>query len=216
MITLEPLISSLEQAKLTFDAGILAGGKSLRMGGQDKALITLDDNVMVSSAVRLLKPLAVNRQVLINSNKDPENYKFLSQRICHDAYPGFRGPLAGLHALLSNSDSDILFVVPCDTPFINEPLINALGQRAVEQQLSGSSLRPIALQCENFKHPLHCCLPRACLDSIAHHIEHGKHKLIRWFEENEADWISVPDTSTLVNVNTPEELQRAKLKLSNS
>lgn len=216
MKTLKPLITALNELKLSFDAGILAGGRSSRMGGEDKALIPLDSEVLISSAIRLLQPLAVGEQVLINCNKEQDRYQALSKRLCEDAYPEYPGPLAGLHSLLAASNSDILFVVPCDTPFINVQLIEALGQRAVQQRLSGESLRPVALQCETFRHPLHCCLPRSCFESITQHIEQGKHKLIRWFENNDADWISTSDSGALININTPEELQLAKLKLLNS
>ena len=186
------------------------------MKGRDKGLITLDDEALVASAIGLLKPLAVNQQVLINCNRELEKYQALSQRICQDSYPDYPGPLAGLHALLTASKSDILFVVPCDTPFINAQLIATLGQRAIHQRLKGEPLRPIALQCDEFKHPLHCCLPRASLPSITQHVEQGRHKLIRWFEENDADWIIAPDSNVLININTPEELRLAKLKLSNN
>lgn len=215
-MTLRPLIAALDAVNLSYDAGILAGGRSSRMGGDDKALMTLDNETLISSAVRLLQPLAANHQVLINCNRSEKTYQRLSKRICQDAYPEYPGPLAGLHALLSASDSDILFVVPCDTPFINEQLIDALGQRAVLQRLNDEPIRPIALQCDHFKHPLHCCLPKACLSSITEHIERGKHKLIRWFEENDADWVAAPDSNTLININTPKELALAKLRLSNS
>lgn len=213
---LDSLITDLKLAGLSHDAGVLAGGRSSRMGGQDKGLMFLDKSALVSSAIRLLQPLAKDQQVLLNCNRDQEKYLALSSRICEDSYPEYPGPLAGLHALLKASNCDILFVTPCDTPFVNAELINLLGQRALAQHQKGQPLRPVALQCENFKHPLHCCLPKSSLCSISKHIEQGKHKLVRWFVENDAEWVDAPDPRSLVNINTPEELQLAENRLLNT
>ena len=213
MTELSELITELNDSGLTLDAGILAGGRSSRMGGKDKGLIALDKGILISSSLDLLRPLAKDHEVMINCNREFARYSRYSSRICADTYPEYPGPLAGLHALLEASDADLVFIMPCDTPFVNNELVVQLARRALDLVKQGLTLRPIALQCDEYKHPLHCCLPKDCLGPIVSSIKNGQHKLVRWFEENHADWVTVSNSSALTNINTPEELSEAQNSL---
>lgn len=208
-MNLNGLSTAFKHFGISHDAGVLAGGRALRMGGKDKGLIELHDSALISASIGLLRPLAKDHKVLINCNREHENYLKLSSRICSDRYPEFPGPLAGLHAILDESDADLVFIMPCDTPFVTEELIKVLGLRALELLRAGRTLKPIGIKCEQFKHPLHCCLPKTSLPSISDAIQQGKHKLIRWFDDNEAEWVTVDDSLSLTNINTPLELERA-------
>ena len=213
---LETLSADLRDLGISHDAGVLAGGRALRMGGKDKGLLGLNNAAMISSSLSVLAPLAKDHQVLINCNREHANYRKLSSRLCSDHYPEFQGPLAGLHSILDASGADLVFVMPCDTPFVNEELINLLGQRAIKLVREGKTLTPIGLQCDRFKHPLHCCIPKTCIPAMSQAIQQGEHKLVRWFEDNAAEWVSVSDPSPLTNINTPHDLERAQRHLLNT
>ena len=216
MPQLSELITELKNTGLTLDAGILAGGRSTRMGGKDKGLITLDNGILISSSLSLLRPLAKDSEVMINCNREFDRYRVYSSRIFPDSHPEYPGPLAGLHALLEASKADLVFIMPCDTPFVDENLLVLLVHRALEMVKQDERLRPIAFQCNQYKHPLHCCLPQASLDSIAQSLQQGQHKLVRWFEDNQAVWVTVSNDSALTNINTPQELSEAEQKLLNT
>lgn len=216
MPQLTELIAELTNSGFTLDAGILAGGRSTRMGGKDKGLITLDKGILISSSLNILRPLARASEVMINCNREFDRYRVYSSRICSDSYPEYPGPLAGLHALLETSKADLVFIMPCDTPFVDEDLLVLLVGRALQMIKQGEKLRPIAFQCDQYKHPLHCCLPQASLDSIAQSLQQGQHKLVRWFEDNEAVWVNVSNERALTNINTPEELSEAEQTLLNT
>lgn len=216
MPQLSKLIAELNNSGFSLDAGILAGGRSTRMGGKDKGLITLDKGILISSSLNILRPLAKDSEVMINCNREFDRYRVFSSRLCSDSYPEYPGPLAGFHALLKMSKADLVFIMPCDTPFVDEDLLLLLVDRALQMTKQDERLRPIALQCDQYKHPLHCCLPKASLDSIALSLQQGQHKLVRWFEDNDAVWVNVSNDQTLTNINTPEELSEAEQKLLNT
>ena len=99
---------------------ILAGGKSSRMGGVDKAFLTVDGLPVVERTIRLFQGCFAQTIVVTNS---PEKYrKFGDAELTGDLFPNL-GPLAGIHAGLSLARFPYAFVAACDMPFLQRESI---------------------------------------------------------------------------------------------
>lgn len=103
---------------------ILAGGLGRRMGGVDKGLQQLDGRPLVQWVLTRLAP-QVDR-VLINANRNLARYAEFGCPVLPDRFPDFAGPLAGLHAALSEAGSALVATVPCDSPFLPTDLVPRL------------------------------------------------------------------------------------------
>lgn len=97
---------------------ILSGGKSSRMG-VNKSLLKIGDTTIIERITKLMKSLFAN--VILISNT-PDEYKFLNIPIYEDVYKD-KGPLAGIHSGLINSETEKNFVIACDIPLLNEDAI---------------------------------------------------------------------------------------------
>jgi len=100
---------------------ILAGGKSSRMG-TNKALLKINGRTLIEQIAEFLKSLFPKVIVITNS---PEEYMFIKIPIFQDVYKQ-RGPMGGIHSALVNSETENIFVVPCDAPFINKEIIEKI------------------------------------------------------------------------------------------
>ncbi len=105
---------------------ILAGGRSSRMGGNDKGLTLLHDKPLFQYVIDRLKP-QVN-DLLINANRNQELYQASGVPVVSDIITGFVGPLAGMHAGLSHSSTEWVVFAPCDVPALPSNLVSQLWQ----------------------------------------------------------------------------------------
>ncbi len=100
---------------------ILAGGRSSRLGGEDKTLRPLSGRPLIEHVIARLRP-QVDRLAL-NSNADPDLFKHYDLPVIPDRLTGFRGPLAGIHAGLSGYPDAAVVTVAVDLPFLPRDLV---------------------------------------------------------------------------------------------
>lgn len=109
----------------TDTAIILAGGRSLRMGF-DKQLLQLNDEYLLARNLDLL--LDIFSQVIVVTN-DPDSLSEIPRineaGITSDRFTQ-AGPLAGIHAGLSEAASDYCFIVACDMPVLDPAYIRQM------------------------------------------------------------------------------------------
>ncbi len=103
---------------------ILAGGKSLRFKGKQKALLKIDGVRLIDIISNSLKTLSSN--LILITNK-PSLYSFFPGRIYKDIVPS-RGPISGLYTALHFSLTDYIFLIGCDMPFVNIELIRFMNR----------------------------------------------------------------------------------------
>lgn len=95
------------------NAMILAGGRSSRMGGANKALIPLGGQVLLERVIKRLQP-QVDR---IAISGDSQILSDLDYQIVEDRVTKFSGPLAGLYSALIDpylNTAEYLLLAPCD------------------------------------------------------------------------------------------------------
>lgn len=103
---------------------ILAGGRSTRMGGRDKALVRLRGETLLTHLVRRLRPQV--DALALNSNAGPQAFQEFGLPVLADAIGGFQGPLAGIHAGLQRYPDDLLLTVAVDLPLLPDDLATRL------------------------------------------------------------------------------------------
>ena len=105
---------------------ILTGGKSSRMGYENKSFLKIKDKSFIEILIESLKEKS--DEIIINANRDISNYEDFGYKVVSDKFDGYRGPLAGLHSaidLYKNSKEDLWFaLVPTDAPIINTGIID--------------------------------------------------------------------------------------------
>ena len=103
---------------------VLAGGQSTRMG-RDKALLRLGGQTLLERALALAHRIAPRVAVLGSREK----YAGAGERIIEDEFPGC-GPLAGIHAALGASETDLNLILSVDMPFVPLKFVTYLLERA--------------------------------------------------------------------------------------
>jgi len=185
---------------------VQAGGKSTRMGGAPKALMELGGRRIVERVVAAITPVVDNVLVVTNT---PELYRFLGLPMVGDVFPD-HGSLGGIYSGLSAADGDVAFTVACDMPFLSAEVARLVTGRAGEADVV---IPRVGDQLET----LHAEYGKACLPAIERRLRAGRFKIVGFFDEvrvleiEEAAVRRLADPAIVfMNVNTPEELARAR------
>jgi molybdopterin-guanine dinucleotide biosynthesis protein A len=185
---------------------VQAGGKSTRMGGRAKALLDLGGRRIIERVVDVLA--AVTSEVIVVTNT-PEHYRFLGLPMVPDALPD-HGSLGGIYSGLEAAVGDAAFTVACDMPFLHREVARLVVDRADE----GDVVIPrVGDQWET----MHASYKKACLPHIADRLRAGRFKIVDFFARVRVVEISEAEVArhrqpdlVFMNVNTPEELARAR------
>jgi len=196
---------------------ILAGGKSTRMGVEDKALMPLGGKPMIAHVIARLAP-QVERMV-ISANGDLARFAPFGLPIVTDVFEGFVGPLAGLHAGMRWSeenlpDAKFIVSVACDTPFFPLDLVVRLAEGC------GRDENTVALAAStNGTHPIFGLWPVKLADPLERILKNGKAGKMLDFADRFMRFnvpfedVELPDGETVdpfFNVNTPEHAAEAE------
>ncbi len=103
---------------------ILAGGQGKRVGFRQKALLSYQGQPLLTYVLQNLEPL--KRPIWLNINGDSLAYQAYDLPQFFDEYPGFLGPLSGMHAAWNHVDTEWIACVPCDNPSLPKDLIERL------------------------------------------------------------------------------------------
>ena len=187
---------------------ILAGGASVRLG-EDKALVEVAGRPLVERVVEVLRPLA-DELVLVTPS--PERLAWLGRPAVGDVSPGI-GPLGGLHAGLNVIQSPYGLVVGCDMPFLNRDLLAYMISQTGDAEV-------VMPRVGRFYEPLHAIYARSALPILEQRILDGQRRIrqacaglrTRYILEHEIAAYD-PDHLSFFNVNTPEDLARARAVL---
>lgn len=205
--------------EVTTSGIILAGGRSRRMG-VDKAFIRLEGKTLIEIVIHALR--SVCDEILIVAD-DQERFVALDAILLRDTQQN-TGPLAGLHAGLTNMQSELGIVVAVDMPFLNAALLRAMlavaeGWDAVVPAPSSDEHKRVdtRMRAKDLNiHPLHAVYRRTCLPAITDAIESGERRLNAFFADINVRYLSRsemhavdPEMRSLININTPQELEQA-------
>jgi len=188
---------------------ILAGGQSRRMGGADKAFLTVDGRPVVERTLALLGQCFP--QVVVVSNQ-PDKYVRFGVQVVRDEFPG-KGPLAGIHAAMRHIHLPYAFVVACDMPFLRIEPIRFLVERAHGQEA-------IIASWDGDIEPLHALYASRLQERIGVALQRGTTAIRDFLREVDAEYVPEPVMRGVLgaeesfrNINTPEEAARFAVQL---
>ena len=185
---------------------VQAGGKSTRMGGTPKALCELGGRRLIERVVDVVREVADDVLVVTNT---PDLYRFLDLPMVPDVFVE-GGSLGGIYSGLVAASGDVAFTVACDMPFLRAEVARLVLARAGEADVviprAGDQLQT-----------LHAAYGKACLPHMEARLRAGRLKIVGFFDDvrvlevSEAEVARHADPAIVfMNVNTPEELERAR------
>jgi len=186
---------------------VLAGGKSSRFGS-NKAFAEIDGTALIQRVADLFAGLFSH--TLLSTNT-PELYRHLGLPMVADRYPG-DGPLAGIHAAMSDTRHQWLLVVACDMPLLRKSFLQCMMKKAV-----ASSVDAIVPRVNGRAEPLCALYHRRTLSVAGEMLENKERRMheflsritVRFLDDDElGDWGRVP--GLFHNVNRPEDLALAR------
>jgi molybdopterin-guanine dinucleotide biosynthesis protein A len=189
---------------LNVSAIVLAGGRNSRMGGTDKAFLTVGGRTVFERSLETLA--GCFSQIVVVSN-DPQKYNCFDVEVVEDEFPR-QGPLAGIHAGLGCVRHPYAFVVACDMPFLQPEPIRFLLNRLVSQDA-------IIPEWDGDIEPLHAIYATHLRPIIGEALERGTRAIRDLLPGLQVDF--VPEATmrrvrgaeeSFRNVNTPEEAAR--------
>jgi molybdenum cofactor guanylyltransferase len=193
------------------EAFILVGGQSSRMGS-DKSKLVLGRRTTVEHIQAALRNVAPSIRVV--GARDQGKLSGLDNiRDTHERW----GALGGIHAALNACQAEWAVIVACDLPLISADLIALLWQLA--SGIEGENFDAIVpIQPDERPQPL-CGFYRreSCSAAAGQLIAEGEHKPRTLLRQVRTRWVTFKELSDLpgadnffLNVNTPEDYQRAK------
>ncbi len=188
------------------NAIILAGGKSERMK-KNKAMVILDGKPIISHVCEILRDTFDDLLIVTNN---PCDYAFLGIRMVTDLIKE-KGSLGGLYTGLFYATSPHALVVACDMPFLKKEVLEYIIKQVrpcwdvVVPRISG-----------RFE-PLHAVYSRGCLKYIYQNIMANELKITGFYDRvrvKAVDEVELsiidPEMESCVNINTPEDLIKAR------
>lgn len=187
-------------------AAVVAGGAGRRMG-LDKRAMLVDGIPLLARAVAAAWRVA--DEVLVATTRTrPLPIELPRVRIVYDRVEG-GGPLAGIEAALTEASHGLVLIVAGDMPWIQEPLLGLLVDRARAE----AAAEVVAIQSARGMEPLLAVYRRSVLPVVSGLIDGGEHRvgrlleLLRAVAIRDAEWRRLdPDARSLVNLNRPSEV----------
>ncbi len=198
-------------------AGILAGGKSSRMG-ENKAFLKWEGQTLVEHLARMLAAEPAIDFLLV-SVADAEEYQDMRRcwqertqlNLVEDVQKGY-GPLEGLYQLLSHGKSEWLFVTATDMPGICPRFL----QQMLDQPREG--VQAVIPRSKGRIHPLCGLYHKSALSAVEGLLCKKEHRVRKLLEELFVRYVDLEmlgiEDSVLENVNTPREYEEAVKKMS--
>jgi len=195
--------------KLRVTGVILAGGMSTRLG-RDKAVEPLAGQPLIGRVLSMLSDVTDTSVVVVNDEARGAELPLPEDvAVAVDAYPD-SGSLGGIFTGLQAASADWALVVACDMPFLNPTLL----ARMLELRADHDVIAPVL---DGRPEPTHALYSKACLPHMEERLQHGKLKItgfyedvgVRYITEDEVNLLD-PDRLSFFNVNTQDDLDRAK------
>jgi molybdenum cofactor guanylyltransferase len=189
---------------------IIAGGKSTRMGGKEKAFLPLGETTLLDRVHSRIS-FQVD-DVVINANGDPHRFDHYGLRVIADQYDDLQTPLAGLHAVIRHGRSqgfDAVLTVPSDSPFLPLDLVERLEEAG---RGTGAAVAASMARVHYLTGLWSTALAPVVDDCIRREGMVRVQDFVRKVDTAEVEWDVFPHDPFL-NVNTPEDLSFAELHL---
>ncbi len=179
---------------------ILAGGQGRRMGSVDKGLQHLRGKPLIEWVIERFAPQLA--ELMINANRNIEQYIGYGYRVISDDIKDFAGPLAGFHAGLMAAKYPYVATVPCDSPFLPTTLVSRLLD-----QLQVHNAQIAVAKTGNQAHPVFSLCKQELASHLGRFLESGGRKIDLWYSTLKIVEVNFDDeVAAFDNINTLQEL----------
>jgi len=179
---------------------VLAGGQGRRMGSVDKGLVELNGRPLAAHVIERFSPQV--GPLLVNANQHRERYAAFGYPVVADAFPGFAGPLAGLHAGMAAAATPLIATSPCDSPFLPNDLVARLASAFDAQPIDIAVARTFEQP-----HPVFSLVRCAVFPHLEAFLHGGGSKIDAWYASLRIAEVSFDDEADAFrNINTAAEL----------
>ena len=181
---------------------ILAGGRSRRMQGRDKALLAVQGETLLAHVILRLRPQV--DALALNTSAAPAAFAAYGLPVIPDLLPGFLGPLAGIHAGLAHYPDDHLVTIAVDLPFLPSDLVTRLR--------AGLDTMSCAYASDGERHALALLWRPGMAASVEDYLQRGGRSLRDYLATHgqPVQFDRPQDRGLFCNINTPEDLARAE------
>ena len=182
-------------------AVVLTGGESRRMG-RDKAMTKIAGKPMVAHIIETIDPLFSDILISVREFRTDVS---LPQIIDSSSA---RGPMIGIKSALEAMQTDWLFVIACDMPFVSTELIQALV-------LKRENHHAVLTHVDDRAQPLFGFYAKSCLPLMKTSVAEGQRSMMRLLDqldvyllpEAEVERID-PQLNSLMSLDTVEEVKK--------
>lgn len=194
---------------------ILAGGRSQRMGGANKALLPLAGRPMIAHVIERLQ--GQTAALIINTSNPEAGFEPFGLPLAPDVHGDYAGPLAGVltgmrWAREHSPAARWIATAACDTPFLPGNYVAAL------QEAAGGAGAAIAIAGSGGRsHHVLGLWAVTLAGDLAAQLAGGTRKVQLWVERHPHISVDFPMTATgdpFFNVNTPDDFALAARRLS--
>ena len=186
---------------------ILAGGKNSRLPGKKKAFHRIGKTMILETIQNIFSQLFEEVIIVVN---DPQAFAGWDMTVVTDIIPA-RCALAGLHAGLFYASYPFSYVTACDTPFMSPKVIEYLIQQA------GPGIDVVIPRTNEGWEALSAVYSKNCIPAIEKTLARNIFMIKKFYKKNKVREVPVkklkmldPEMRFVFNVNTPEDLEKAK------
>lgn len=195
---------------MEISAGILAGGKSTRMG-TNKVLLPFKETTFIKAIVKECEDLS---KIILSVN-DLDIYKNLGYELVQDEKEGF-GPIEGIYQILKKSNTEYVLILAADMPYINKAFINkfcsCLEYPDLLKNNQGEMPGCIVLRANNMLEPLCSLYSKRTIPYIEQMRLKDEHKLRVLYEQVYTRYVDLEDlgyaNQIITNINTKEDYKK--------
>lgn len=185
---------------------VLAGGMASRLGGVNKARLEVGGRPLLERVLDSVAPLSSQLLVVGHLAGDLPHGR---AQVVPDLFPD-GGSLGGIFTGLLHSKHDLAIVVGCDMPFLSTDLLRLILASSRGWDVTVPRIGP-------YQEALHAAYRRSCIPVFRDALESGRRRIVdcyarvrlREIPEEELRRLD-PELRSFLNVNTPEDLERAR------
>ena len=179
--------------------------------GIDKAWLEIDGQPLIERTLASIRTVTSTVAIIANTN----GYGNLGVPVFADTHQGV-GPLEAVRVALSHTQTKRVLLVACDLPFLTPELFSFLLSIP-------STSNVVPLSADNQLEPLCAIYCKGSLEVVKTLIERGERKMAKIFDEVPTRFVEFNEIRELdganlffENINTPEDYERALLRIKTS
>ena len=191
---------------------VLAGGKSRRFGS-DKSSVILGDKSLIEHTISKIENNF--KEILIITNNENIIFNNNNVFLINDIIKGYLGPLVGVLTAMdwvkkNKKNYNWIATFPCDTPFFDQSVIETIIKYPQK-----STKKLFFLKNGNKRHNIFGLWSMELKDILLEDINNGYRKVEEWANKVGSEIIEInsKNDNNFLNINTKEDLEKAKKKI---